>query len=158
MLRRRFHATGRFRPGMGVVVGRRGGFFKKLFKGVAKVAKFVAPAVVAVAKTAASHTVVGKVLSTVAKVKKRTAVGVAAKAYAAAKRLPDYGGEKEARSQGLGRFKGIPAAKRRKMPLRKRKAKGKAKRKGGGTAKQRAARARFAAAARKGRIRKGAKL
>jgi len=151
------------RPGVGyVVAGRRGGFFKKLFKGVAKVAKVIAPAVVAVARTAAKHTVVGTVVTAVNRVKKLTAAGhahansAAGKASIAAQRgsggFAKLGGKKyqagayarEAKSQGL-------------KPRRKAKRKAKAKR-GAGTAKQRAARARFARAAKKGRIKKGARL
>ena len=134
------------RPGIGYVVrGRRGGFFKKLFKGVGKVVKAVAPVVLAVAKTAAKHTVVGRVLTVTAAVKKRIAGGGRPSVKSSSPGW-NYGGDKEAKSQGLGRY--AKGAKRKTT----------AKRKGGGTAKQRAARARFAKAARKGKIRKGAKL
>lgn len=144
MFRRRFGRTVAFRPGVGIMIrGRRGGFFKKLFKGVAKVAKFVAPAVVAIAKTAAKHTVVGKVVSVVNLVKKRTAVGAAALGHKRVA-LPD---------SGPGEY---PDTRRRKRKTRA--AKGKKARRGRVSAKQAAARKRFAAAARKGRIRKGARL
>lgn len=149
----RDRVRGGTRPGIGVLVrGRRGGFFKKLFKAVGKVAKVVAPVVTAVVKTAASHTVVGKIATAVSKVKKRIPAGVRTSVKNA---LPGSGraglSAREREEMGASANKSLPSDR----PRRRRKAK---KAKKGGTAKQRAARARFARAARKGPIRKGARL
>jgi len=146
----------RMRPGVGYVVsGRRGGFFKKLFKGVAKVAKVIAPAVVAVARTAAKHTLVGTVVTAVNKVKKLTAAGHAHANSAAGK-------ASIAAQRGAGTASAAPRAKRAGRRSAKRKTRTPAKKAGRSkrhvSAKQAAARARFARAAKKGRIKKGAKL
>jgi len=141
-----------YRPGVGMIAfrGRRGGFFKKLFKGVKKIVTTVAkvPVVGTVAKAAISSIPVVKAVTTAVNVvKKATASGVSAATAPITPRVDAPAYSSTAQEHAMG-------APRRKA---KRKAK-KAKRKGGGTAKQRAARARFARAARKGRIKKGARL
>lgn len=143
------------------------GFFKKLVKGIGKVAKFVAPAVVAVAKTAAKHTVVGQVLTGVAKVKKLTAAGAAANAHARQQRSPAYAAAtagpptkaKRKPKAKRGSFAAwVKKAKKQDAYAREAKSQGLKRTKRRTSAKQAAARARFARAAKKGRIMKGAKL
>jgi hypothetical protein len=99
--------------------------------------------------------IVGQVVTAVGVVKRATALAaVSPQANTVLGIGPNYGGTKEGISQGYIK------------PKRKRKAKRKAKRRATrrsssskrGTAKQRAARARFARASKKGRIRKGQKL
>lgn len=141
--------------------GARGGFFKDVFKGVKKIVNTVTkvPVIGTVAKVAVgSLPIVGQVTTAVNAFKKKTPVGIAASpvggvpmAAASGAAPPNYGGTKEGISQGYIRR---PRRKRRKAKASKRKG----KRSGGGSAKQRAARARFAAAARKGKIRKGQRL
>jgi hypothetical protein len=136
----------------------RGGFFKsigKLVKGVAKVVKTVTsvPVIGKLAKAAVgSLPLVGQVKTAVSAFKRHTPVGIAAS--------PVGGVTPPAHALNT-----MTHAAARRPGRRKAKAKRKAKRraakssrKGGGSAKQRAARARFAAAARKGRIKKGARL
>jgi len=132
----------------------RGGFFKKLFKGVKSVVKAVAkvPVIGAVAKAAVGALpVVGQVVTAVNAFKGKTAVGVAAS--------PVGGVVSPAAVLNSAVNRRTPGTPRRRRPKKAKRAK-RAKRTGGGggTAKQRAARARFAAAARKGKIRKGARL
>lgn len=147
-------AFGRRRIGAPILRYRRlarGGFFKNIVKGVAKVVKSVTkvPVIGAIAKAAVqSLPIVGQVTTAVAAFKGKTAVGVAASPVGGVQEPPLYGGMKEAH-----------LAVRKPRRRRKTKKAKKAKRsRGGGSAKQRAARARFAAAARKGRIKKGTRL
>lgn len=145
---------------MSVLYGRRmarGGFFKSLFKGAKKLVKSVTkiPVIGTVAKTAlGSLPIVGQVTTAVNAFKKKTPVGIAASPIggnpAIALNLSANAGNRRPKNR---------RPKRRPKATRKRKTnKTKAIRKGGGTAKQRAARARFAKAAKKGRIRKGQRL
>lgn len=158
----------RMRPGgtVGSVRFRRmarGGFFSKLVKKVGKVVKTVThlPVIGAVAKTAiGSLPIVGQVQTAVNAFKRKTPAGAGHAAHAThPKDTQTTSFNQQANYTSTHTRSG-----RRKKPLKKAKrakrakrAKG-AKRKGGGTAKQRAARARFAAAARRGRIRKGSRL
>jgi hypothetical protein len=132
----------------------RGGFFKKIFKGVKNVVKAVSrvPVLGAVAKAAVgSLPVVGQVVTAVNAFKGKTAQGVAATPV----------GGVQSPGQVLNATVNRSSGRRRRPKVAKRAKRGRAKRakrSGGGTAKQRAARARFAAAARKGKIRKGQRL
>lgn len=135
----------------------RGGFFKSLFKGVKKVVTTVTklPVIGAVAKAAVgSLPVVGQVVTTVNAFKAKTPVGAAASPIggvtAVAGAAPVF---MTAPARRAPRRKAAKRAKRAKRGKR-----AKAKKRAGGTAKQRAARARFARAARKGRIKKGTRL
>lgn len=141
-----------------IVRGRRGGFFSGIVKGIGKVVKTVTkvPVVGAIAKAAVgSLPVLGQVVTAVNAFKGKTAVGVAAS---------PTGGATVATGQAPANippaFRHNAAARRRPKAKKAKKAKRakRAKRSGGGTAKQRAARARFARAAKKGRIRKGQRL
>jgi len=163
IFRRRFETRLQFiRPGSGVMHGRRGGFFGSVFKGIKSVVTTVAklPVVSTVAKVALSSLPVVKAATTaVGAVKKLTASGAT-------------GSVIQASSTGAqGIFSAVPfpslaaskpkrkrKAKAKRATKRKAKRKAKGKRKAGGTAKQRAARARFARAAKKGRIKKGSHL
>lgn len=133
----------------------RGGFFKSLFKGVSKVVKAVTkvPVLGAVAKAAVgSLPIVGQVQTAIGAFKKKTAVGVAAS--------PVGGVVSPSQAFNMASNRRAPrrkTSKKSKKAKRSKRAK-KSSRKGGGSAKQRAARARFAAAARKGRIKKGSRL
>lgn len=137
----------------------RGGFFKSLVKGISKVVSTVAkvPVIGAVAKAAVSSLpVVGQVVTAVGAFKKKTAVGVAAS---------PVGGIPAASEAGTppapigARAPSGRTPRRRKASRKPKRAKrAKAKRSGGGSAKQRAARARFAKAAKRGRIKKGQRL
>jgi hypothetical protein len=131
----------------------RGGFFKDVFKGVKKIVKTVTkvPVIGTIAKAAVgSLPIVGQVTTAVAAFKKKTPVGAAAS---------PVGGVQPSSSVAVNMAANAPAPRRRRKAAKKSKRrKATTKRKGGGSAKQRAARARFAAAARKGRIKKGARL
>lgn len=132
----------------------RGGFFKKLIKGVSKVVRTVTnlPVIGAVAKTAVnSLPIVGQVTTAVAAFKSKTPSGAGHAAHAGTKTPTPS--QFNVQTNAPHRRK---RAKKAKRPKRARKSA--SRRKGGGTAKQRAARARFAAAARKGKIRKGTRL
>jgi len=135
----------------------RGGFFKKIFKGVKNIVKAVSkvPVLGAVAKAAVgSLPVVGQVVTAVNAFKGKTAQGVAATPVGG---VVSPGQVLNATvNRSTGRRRRPKVAKRAKRGRAKRAKR--AKRSGGGTAKQRAARARFAAAARKGKIRKGQRL
>ena len=147
------------RPGVGVLVGQRGGFFKKLFKGVKKAVSVVAkvPILGTIAKTAISSLpVVGQVVTAVGAIKKTTAAGIAASVFGAAKGLAPGGGAAVNFNKQAAAREGRRAAKR--APKKRAPKKRAAAKRSGGSAKQRAARARFARAARKGRIKKGARL
>jgi hypothetical protein len=136
----------------------RGGFFKKLFKGVGRVVKTVkhVPVIGALAKTAIkSLPVLGNVVSAVDHFKKKTAAGAGHHSH------PSNPSPSQAHNMATHapKKRGPKRAKAAKRPKRAKRAKrAKAARKGGGSAKQKAARARFAAAARKGKIRKGQRL
>lgn len=139
--------------------GARGGFFKDIFKGAAKVVKAVTkvPVVGAIAKAAVgSLPVVGQVVTAVNAFKKKTPVGVAASPIGGVQTVSGAPPISLAAPRAMNG--GAAPRRRRKRKAAKRTKRAKAKRKGGGSAKQRAARARFAAAARKGRIKKGQRL
>lgn len=134
----------------------RGGFFKKLFKGVKKVVRVVTkvPVLRELAKTAiGSLPIVGRVVTAVNAFKAKTAVGVAGSPVGAGTPASNFNQRVNRRAPSRRKTK-----KAKKSARRSRGSKAKAKRKGGGSAKQRAARARFAKAAKKGRIRKGQRL
>lgn len=128
----------------------RGGFFKSVFKAVKKAVSTVTrvPVIGAIAKTAIkSLPVVGQVVTAVEAFKGKTPVGIAASpvgGVVAPGRTLNVAANRPRRRKGKKAKKAKRASKRRSS--------------GGGTAKQRAARARFAAAARKGKIRKGQRL
>lgn len=172
-------ARSRFRPGglpsrpqvmragpRSILYGRRmarGGFFKsigKIAKGIIKTVKHV-PVLNAVAKAAVgSLPIVGQVQTAVNAFKKKTPVGVAASPVGGIQPTPaqSLNASTNRRSSPKRTRRAKKAKTAKAKPRKARKSKAKGKRKGGGTAKQRAARARFAAAARKGRIKKGQRL
>lgn len=142
----------------------RGGFFKSLVKGVGKVVGTVTklPVVGTVAKAALSSLpVVGQVMTVAKAVKGLTAASASAGIAGGVSSLPaaglgGLGLTSTALPRGMRRKKRTKAkAKRRAKRRTKRAAKRRSK---GGTAKQRAARARFARAAKRGRIKKGTRL
>lgn len=136
-----------------------GGFFKDVFKGVKKVVGTVAkiPVVGQLAKVAVGGIpVLGGVVSAVNAVKAAVRPPTTTQAAVMATPLG------VAATQPVG-ARPPSGGRRRRKASRPRRAKAKRARsgkrgKGGGTAKQRAARARFARAARKGRIKKGQRL
>lgn len=133
----------------------RGGFFKSIFKGVSKVVKSVTkiPVIGTVAKAAVSSLpIVGQVQTAIGAFKKKTPVGVAASPVGGVV-SPSQMANIAANRKPARRRKAKKAKKAKRRTKR-----AKSKRSGGGSAKQRAARARFAAAARKGRIKKGQRL
>ncbi len=140
--------------------GARGGFFSSISKFVGKVVSTVTrvPVLGAVAKAAiGSLPIVGQVVTAVNAFKGKTAVGVAAS---------PVGGTTETAGTGGGATTGggsrRPAGRRRKpkktKTARRAKAKKGKRRSGTPSAKQIAARKRFAAAVKKGKIRKGQRL
>lgn len=142
--------------------GMRGGFFKKLVKGIGKAVRTVThlPVIGAVAKTAiGSLPIVGQVQTAVNAFKKKTVAGAG---HASHPTHPTNTAtttfNQQANYTSTHTRSGRPKKRRKKAGASRRKRRSGAKRKGGGTAKQRAARARFAAAARKGKIRKGSHL
>lgn len=150
----RRHAIVRFRRGVPV----QGGFFGSIVKGVKKVVGTVAriPVVGAVAKTVlTSVPVLGGVVTAVGAVKSAIRPPTVANTgnTTATTGAPPLG-QPQAASRPPARRTRKPRARRVSRGTRRRPA----KRARGISAKQRAARARFARAARKGRIRKGARL
>lgn len=147
-----------------IVRGRRGGFFKDVFRGVKKAVSVVGrlPVVGAVAKTVVSSVpVLGGVVTAVGAVKSalhpptvaNTGNTTATTGAPPVGQPPLYGGRKERYQRGLrkprkrrSKKRATPRASRKKRSSR------------GVSAKQRAARARFARAAKKGPIKKGARL
>lgn len=142
----------------------RGGFFKSLVKTVGKVVKTIkhVPVLNAVAKAAVgSLPIVSQVQTAVSAFKKKTPVGVAASPVGGVHPTPAQvlnASTNRVARVAPHRTRRKKKAKTAKAKTRKARKAKKAKRKGGGSAKQRAARARFAAAARKGRIKKGSRL
>lgn len=139
----------------------RGGFFKSLVKTVGKVVKTIkhVPVLNAVAKAAVgSLPIVSQVQTAVSAFKKKTPVGVAASPVGGVHPTPAQALNASTNRVAPHRTRRKKKAKTAKAKTRKARKAKKAKRKGGGSAKQRAARARFAAAARKGRIKKGSRL
>lgn len=153
---------GRVRPGIGIVIGRRGsrrgGFFGSVFKGIKKVVSAVTkvPVISTIAKTALSSIpVVGSVVTALDKVKRSTVLAAVPQlAKLSAAPGPSTPLAVQSAAAPSTRRPRRKRAKRR-GPRRKKRA---APRRSKGTAKQRAARARFARAAKKGRIRKGQRL
>jgi hypothetical protein len=132
----------------------RGGFFKSVFKSVAKVVKTVTkvPVVGTIAKAAISSLpIVGQVTTAVAAFKSKTPVGTA---------QSPVGGVQPTASAVVNQpvVSRAPRGARRARPKKRKKAKRSSSRRGGGSPKQIAARKRFAAAARRGRIKKGQRL
>lgn len=170
LVRRRFSVRSIVRPGSGIMVGRRGrrgGFFGSVFKGIKKVVSTVAkvPVLSTLAKTAlGALPIVGSVRTAVNEVKRLTASGVAPSNQLVNQDATP--GPTPTAAAAMAGMKGMTpgTTRKRKKKAKKakprKKAKRKAKAKGSkkGTAKQRAARARFARAAKKGRIKKGQKL
>lgn len=184
LLRRgRFGFRSRARPGIGVIVGRRGsrrgGFFGSVFKGIKKIASVVTkvPVVSTLAKTALSSIpVVGQVVTAIDRVKRNTVLAkVPSMNFAKLSAAPGPSTPLAAQAASAG-MTGSTPAKRKRRHSRSRVAPRKAKRRRGkstartrarsgsrsrprrSSAKQRAARKRFAAAARKGPIKKGTRL
>lgn len=142
--------------GMYVLRGRRGGFFKSLVKTVRGVVKTITkvPVLGAVAKAAVgSLPIVGQVTTAVNAFKSKTPVGVAASPVGG---VPHTAGAPPQIAASVNAR--VNRGPRRRRKTKAKKARKAARRKGGGSAKQRAARARFARAAKKGRIRKGQRL
>ena len=150
--------------GMYVLRGRRGGFFKSLVKTVRGVVKTITkvPVLGAVAKAAVgSLPIVGQVTTAVNAFKSKTPVGVAASPVGG---TPPTSGNAHATAQSVNARANRRPRRRKSRMERSKKYKAEVRRrkkrtgKGGVSAKQRAARARFARAAKKGRIRKGQRL
>lgn len=138
----------------------RGGFFKSIGRIVKSIAHV--PIISALAKTAVSSLpILGRVQTAVESFKKKTAQGVGQSPVGAGKPTASqatntaYNRKPKRRAKHAKRAK---TAKRRPKHAKRAKTAKRGKRSGGGSPKQIAARKRFAAAARKGRIKKGARL
>lgn len=137
----------------------RGGFFKDVFR-VAR--KAIQPLIGTVAKTVvAGVPVLGGIVTAVGAIKSAVHPPTTANTgnTTATTGAPPVGqppAPSASRAPGAPRRRRRSPGRRRRSPARARRSRGRARR--GVSAKQRAARARFARAARKGRIRKGSRL